>query len=279
MLRDVIGFLICPHCGGDLSLAGGSVRCPNHHAFDVARHGYLSLLPGDAHTGTADTPGMITARESFLDAGHFATVAGEVAARAEGSSGRTPGCIVDLGAGTGYYLAAVLERMPERSGLALDISKHALRRAARAHPRAGAVACDVWRALPVRTGVATLVLNVFAPRNGAEIKRILSPDGTLVIAAPTPSHVRELVGALKLLTVDESKERRLDETIGRYFVPEGRSTCEFTMSLRHEDVEALVAMGPSAWHVDPASLSDAIDTLPDPMPVTASVTVTAYRYR
>ena len=62
MLRDVIEFLMCPHCRGDLALAGGSVRCPNDHAFDVARQGYVSLLPGDAHTGTADTPSISIVR-------------------------------------------------------------------------------------------------------------------------------------------------------------------------------------------------------------------------
>lgn len=57
MLRDVIEFLICPHCGGDLTLAGISVRCPNDHAFDVARHGYVSLLPERSHTGEPLWPG------------------------------------------------------------------------------------------------------------------------------------------------------------------------------------------------------------------------------
>jgi 23S rRNA (guanine745-N1)-methyltransferase len=279
VLRDVIEFLICPHCGGDLALAGTSVRCPNDHAFDVARHGYVSLLPRGAHTGTADTPAMVRARRTFLNAGHYAPIAREVAEEAERSGVRSAGCIVDLGAGTGSYLAAVLERLPHRSGLALDISKYALRRAARAHPRAGAVACDVWRALPVRTGATSVVLNVFAPRNGAEIKRILHPEGTLIVVAPTAGHLGELVSALKLLTVDEDKEQRLDQALGRHFEPDRRSTSEFSMSLRHEDVEALVMMGPSAWHVDPTSLRTSIYTLPDPMPVTASVTVTAYRPR
>src|SRR5688572_30940209 len=45
--------------------------------------------------------------------------------------GLPPGCILDLGAGTGWYLARVLDRLPGRIGLALDLSKHALRRAAR----------------------------------------------------------------------------------------------------------------------------------------------------
>src|SRR5688572_20694208 len=124
--------------------------------------------------------------------------------------GLPPGCILDLGAGTGWYLARVLERLPGRQGLALDLSKHALRRAARAHPRIGAVACDAWAPLPLRDGVAALVLSVFAPRDGAEIARVLRPGGALVVVTPTDRHLEPLVSKLGLLTVDERKEERID---------------------------------------------------------------------
>jgi 23S rRNA (guanine745-N1)-methyltransferase len=56
-----------------------------------------------------------------------------------------------------------------------------------------------------------------------------------------------------------------------------RDTCEFAMSLGHDDVLALVGMGPSAWHVDAAVVSDRVSELPAPVRVTASVTVTSYR--
>ena len=58
------------------------------------------------------------------------------------------GPLLDLGAGTGQYLAHVLERLPGEVGLALDVSKYASRRAAKAHPRASAVLADAWQALP-----------------------------------------------------------------------------------------------------------------------------------
>ncbi len=90
---------------------------------------------------------MVQARADFLAVGHFASLADDLARAADevAGSGRVPGCLVDVGAGTGYYLGAVLGRLPERAGLALDISKFAVRKAARAHPRIGAVACDAWR--------------------------------------------------------------------------------------------------------------------------------------
>ncbi|MDP9135674.1 MAG: 23S rRNA methyltransferase, partial [Actinomycetota bacterium] len=71
MLADVIDLLRCPHCGGALELDGGTGRCAAGHSFDVARQGYLNLLPGDARTGTADTATMVRARAQFLAAGHY----------------------------------------------------------------------------------------------------------------------------------------------------------------------------------------------------------------
>src|SRR6185436_12546810 len=105
-------------------------------------------------------------RCAFLASGHFAPLI-EAVAQAANS-----GLIVDLGAGPGHYLAEVLKRHDAAQGLAFDVSKPALRRAARAHPRAGAVLADTWGPLPVADAAAALILNVFAPRNGAEFRRV-----------------------------------------------------------------------------------------------------------
>jgi 23S rRNA (guanine745-N1)-methyltransferase len=302
MLDDALDLLACPHCAGALARSGGSVTCANGHAFDVARSGYLSLLPGDAKLGSADTAGMVAAREAFLGAGHFGPLAealageaeralGDQAERALGGRaervlgdraqralgdraerpGLSPGCIIDLGAGTGWYLARLLDRLPDRIGLALDLSKHALRRAARAHPRIAAVACDAWRPLPVRDSVADLVLSVFAPRNGPEIARVLRPGGALVVVTPTERHLAELVEQLGLLTVDERKRERLAAALDAHLVLERRHEHEWALELTPADAANAVAMGPSARHATRAETGTAAT------PVTASVTISTYR--
>ncbi|WP_242454733.1 putative RNA methyltransferase [Bailinhaonella thermotolerans] len=271
MLSDVVGVLICPVCSAGLEPRGGSLGCVNGHRFDIARQGYVNLLTGAPHTGTADTPEMVRAREAFLSAGHFAPLAEAVADAVPYG----PGLVVDAGAGTGYYLAEVLDRRPEAAGLALDVSKHALRRAARAHERAGAVVWDVWRPLPIRDGAATAVINVFAPRNGPEFRRVLGPGGVLVVVTPTPGHLRELVGRLGLLSVDERKEARTAAALSG-FAPRRRRLTEFPVRLARADVAAVVLMGPSAWHVDPGRLGEDVAALPEPLEVTASFHVSEY---
>ncbi|MEU8926847.1 putative RNA methyltransferase [Kitasatospora sp. NPDC048545] len=282
MLQDIERYLACPLCAQALTRHDRSLRCPAGHSFDLAKQGYVSLLAGDAHTGTGDTAEMVAARADFLAAGHYRPIADALAeaaaeAAAEAPADEPDGLVADLGAGTGHYLAHVLDALPDRVGAALDISKYALRRAAKAHPRIGAVVCDAWRPLPLRDASAELMLNVFAPRNGPEIRRVLRPGGTLLLVSPTARHLRELVDALGLLSVDEEKQRRIDEKLGPYLTPAGRREVEFTLRLGAQDVRTVVGMGPSAWHTDPERLGAALARLPDPVEVTASVTLAAYR--
>lgn len=287
VLDDALHLLACPHCAGALSRSGGSVACANGHAFDVARSGYLSLLAGDAQLGSADTAEMVAARAEFLGSGHFEPLAEALADEAERALGGPaeaplageaermalqPGCVLDLGAGTGWYLARILDRLPDRPGLALDLSKYALRRAARAHPRIAAVACDAWRPLPVRGEIAALVLSVFAPRNGAEIARVLRPGGALVVVTPTERHLGELVEALGLLTVDERKDERLEAALDPHLDLERRIEREWSLSLEPADLLNAVAMGPSARHHKPEEPAGHT-------PATASLAISTYRRR
>jgi 23S rRNA (guanine745-N1)-methyltransferase len=277
VLADVLEYLRCPHCSAELVLSGALVRCETGHSFDVARHGYVSLLTGAPRPGSGDTAAMVAAREAFLDAGHFDPLAAALVEHARGASAE--GCVLDLGAGTGVQLAAVLDALPGRHGLALDVSRHALRRAARAHPRIGAVGGDIWGELPVRSAAAALVLNVFAPRNGEEIARVMARDARLVVVTPTPRHLEELIGPLGLLSVDSRKDERLDRELGARLEIVSREEREWRMTLGAGDLEALVMMGPSAFHTKQAELRARIEALPERVAASASVTLTLCRRR
>lgn len=278
MLADVVGLLACPHCGTAMELHERTLRCRAGHGFDVARQGYVNLLPGDARTGTADTAAMVAARAAFLGAGLFAPLTAAIAAAAA-AAGPPPGGVVDLGAGTGHHLAAVLEALPGREGLALDLSKHAARRAARAHPRMAAAVCDAWRPLPLRDGVAALVLSVFAPRDGAELARVLAPDGAALIVTPLPAHLHDLVESLGLLRVDDRKPERLARRLGAHLSLEAEHVHHHDLVLDHDQVAAVVAMGPSAHHVDPRGLGARIAALATPVHTSVAVRIGRYRRR
>jgi 23S rRNA (guanine745-N1)-methyltransferase len=184
--------------------------------------------------------------------------------------------VVDLAGGTGYYLAPVLDALPGQAGLCVDLAAPALRRAARAHPRAAAIGADAWRSLPLAEGSAALVLSVFGPRNAAEISRILAPGGTVIVAAPGTAHLEELREPIGIIGVEADKSRRIADAFGGY-EPGGEADVRFRLGLEHASLAALVAMGPSARHIAPETLTARIRAMPSPFMVTADVRVRAFR--
>ncbi len=277
MLADIVDVLRCPVCGRPLDRRAGALACAVGHSFDVAREGYVNLLVGSAVPGTADTAAMVAARADLLGAGHYRPLAESVAATARDLvPGDARGVVCDVGAGTGHYLSTVLDALPGRSGLALDISKYAARAAARADPRIGAAVCDTWKALPVRDGTCALVLDIFAPRNPPEMRRVLSDRGAIVVVTPTGRHLEEVRDSLGLVAIDDRKDARLRDGF-RGVLPETSSrTLEWTMTLTRADVRALVEMGPSARHVSAEDLSSRIGDLVEPAVVTGSTNITVY---
>jgi 23S rRNA (guanine745-N1)-methyltransferase len=244
------------------------------HTFDIARHGYAGLLTGTRAT-SGDDATMVQARERFLSAGAFAPIR-EVAARLAADAMCGQAAVVDVGCGTGYYLAGVLDQLPGARGLGLDTSVRALRSAARAHERGAAAAWDVFRPLPLVDGAADAVLNVFAPRNSAEFHRVLRPTGRLIVVRPTPRHLAELRGRLPaMVTIDPSKEQRLHRALDPFFEA-ATEQVEYSATLSRLDALDLVAMTPSARHVSRADLNDG-RFLPDQ--VTVSVLATGYQPR
>jgi 23S rRNA (guanine745-N1)-methyltransferase len=275
MIDLVVDDLICPHCGGELRVNGASLICSRGHTANVARQGYVSLLGRDSGTHTADSPEMVAARQRIHEANLFEPAMSALGSAIENPSlSEVPGLILDLGSGPGTYLQRALDLMPERRGLAIDNSKFAARRAARCHPRAAAVVADVWDGLPVSTAAAAVVINVFAPRNGEEIARVLAPGGRLIILTPEPDHLSEIVGPLGMISVDPDKEERLERSIAAVPGSSTESQVRWQMELSRQQVADLVAMGPSAGRMAPDEASQALDSLSYPLGVTGAVRVT-----
>jgi 23S rRNA (guanine745-N1)-methyltransferase len=276
VLSDVVELLRCPHCRLEMQLHGRVLRCASGHCFDVARQGYVNLLPARPGTGTGDTSAMIAARTAFLTGNHYAPFADAVAAatsdRPDSSSG--PGVtsgepIAEIGAGTGYYLAHALRRR-DGVGVAIDVSTAAARRAAHAHERIGSVVADAWTSLPLADACLGAAVVAFAPRSGGELARVVRPGGRLVVLVPAADHLTELRTCLGLLDVDPRKAERLAAALGEGFREETNSTIRWTTELDHDAVRHLVLMGPNALHQDDVRLTASIAALPERTPVTVS---------
>ncbi|MET4061881.1 23S rRNA (guanine745-N1)-methyltransferase [Arthrobacter sp. UYP6] len=272
--------LLCPICRGTLSHDEGgqaaSLTCPQGHRYDAARQGYFNLLTGSGTKFSADTAEMVQARVDFLAAGHYRPLARELAQLVAQAA---PGArtVLDAGAGTGYYLDSVREALPAADAVALDISKFALRRAARALPAAYCLVWDVWRPLPLADASVDVVLNVFAPRNAPEFRRVLRADGVLAVVTPRPRHLEEIRSLAGMLDIGAEKENRVIDAVDPYFRPEAIRHCEYRMDLTAADIRNVALMGPSARHLDRNSLRDNLAELPETLPVTASFSLQVFR--
>jgi 23S rRNA (guanine745-N1)-methyltransferase len=274
VIDQVLPALRCPMCSGGLARFDNAVGCSSGHRFDVARQGYVSLLGPRSRTDTGDTAEMVAARADFLARGHYAPIADAIVGALSDRVADQP-LVVEIGAGTGYYLGAALDALSGARGIALDASARAARRAA-ADPRIGSVVADAWAVLPIRDHVADAVLSVFAPRNPSQLARILTSSGRLVVVAPNTDHLGELIEPLGMLNVGADKDRKLAVGLSPYFAPAGSRALSYQLRLGVDDLRNLVLMGPAAQHVRRDQLAASLDDQPVLTQATVSVTVSCW---
>jgi len=234
------------------------MRCERGHSFDVARQGYVSLVTGSRPMG--DTADMVRARTAFLDSGIYAPIA-QMLTEAIPSDSRL---LADLGGGTGWYAAYILERIPTLDGVLIDVSSHAAKVAARAHPRLKVATADLWKFIPLADESVEVATVVFAPRNPVEIRRILTPGGMCLVVTPQPNHLAELRSAYPMVTIEPEKESRLLDQFSAFHVGE-TSFLEYDRLFSPEDIAHVISMGPSAFHQSRPPTAD------HPLDVTISV--------
>lgn len=184
--------LRCPIDGSTLTRNDKSWRCAIGHSYDVAREGYVHLLPvqNKRSKDPGDSKDMIAARRRFLSAGYYAPIA-----RALGETllpyVKVPRSCMDAGCGEGYYLRELQATGMPLSVLGLDISKWAVQAAAKLDKSATWVVGSNAN-LPVVSGSLDCVLLLFGFPVYAEFARVLKPDGLLVQIDTGEQHLREL---------------------------------------------------------------------------------------
>jgi SAM-dependent methyltransferase len=248
------------------------LRCPRGHAYDVAREGHVTLLPSRRRPAPGDDAAMVAARTAVLDGGHFRALTDSLAQIATAGE---PRVVLDVGAGTGHHLAAVLDLLPGAVGIALDASRAALRRASRVHPRIASVRADVWQSVPLIDATVDLALNVFAPRHPAELARVLRAGSMLVVATPAPQHLHELA-ALHRVRIAPRKSEQLRRQLAPLFVLLGVRRIAWQIRATRAEAAAIVSMGPAAHHLTAAG-HRRLASLPEPCTVTAAVDVHMFR--
>lgn len=185
---------LCPVCKSPLQKTEHTYRCVNGHSFDVAKSGYVNLLPsgGSGHHG--DDKLMVRARRDFLNAGYYdplsAALCEEVLRFLPSHS-----VLLDAGCGEGKYTVDLLHALDNNGKsvevIGIDISKDALiyaaKRSSSLHLAAASSA-----ALPLRDASIDCILNVFSPLILGEFSRVLKSPGILVRVIPLEDHLWDL---------------------------------------------------------------------------------------
>lgn len=277
MLPASRALLLCPVCRSPFTPESGNtvLACAAGHSFDAAKQGYFNFLTGKGTVFEADSADMVAARHDFLAAGHYRPLADALAGLAAPFLAGPAPAVLDAGTGTGHYLRAVLDRVPA-AAVGLDISKFALRRAARLNPEAANLVADVWQPLPVADAAVDVVAVVFAPRNAPEFARVLRPGGRLIVVTPRPGHLAEIAGQAGLLGIEPAKDERLAAALAGHFRAMAGEDLEVALELSPADVVNLAHMGPAGHHLTREALAETRASLPGRTAVTARFRINVF---
>ncbi|MEC9306148.1 MAG: methyltransferase domain-containing protein, partial [Pseudomonadota bacterium] len=201
--RSPFQALACPLDGEPLHLEGGTWRCASNHSFDVAKQGYVNLLPVQQKRSTdpGDSKAMVAARQRFLAAGEYAPIAEALSQAVMSHADQTQAetyCCLDAGCGEGYYLRQLAHNVPELQALSLlglDISKWAVQSAAKQDDKQAPICRWVVGSnaqLPVQSASVDSVLCMFGFPVYSEFARVLKTGGQLIQVDAGPQHLREL---------------------------------------------------------------------------------------
>jgi 23S rRNA (guanine745-N1)-methyltransferase len=246
--------LRCPICRLGLDARAGALACPNRHSFDLAREGYVNLLPGNRRRRAdgGDHLEQLRHRTTFLDAGHFDFITSEIAQRlwhARAMSAVSGLYVLDAGCGTGHHLAGIAKALGAgTTTLGLDISAAAARMAARRRSDMAFAVADLWASWPLHDASIDIVLNIFAPRNFAETARVLRPGGWLALVYPETNHLIELRRRYRLLGQQSQKEKRYSEAASRTIGLAAVTRIVCRTVLAPDAVHDIILMGPNARH-------------------------------
>jgi len=187
--------LLCPvrNCGTPLIREERALRCPRGHSFDVARSGYCNLLqPQDRkskHPG--DPKEAVLARRRFLEAGHADFLRTALLETFDALALPRRPAVLDVGCGEGFFLGS-LAREREIEGHGIDLSAPAIDLAARRWPGPSWLVVNADRTLPFANASFDLALSLTARRNAPELRRVLKPEGRLLVAIPGEDDLIEL---------------------------------------------------------------------------------------
>ncbi|ENM5917592.1 23S rRNA (guanine(745)-N(1))-methyltransferase [Vibrio mimicus] len=240
--------LLCPLCEQPLTLNQNTFSCVHRHQFDVAKEGYVNLMPVQ-HKRSKD-PGdnkeMTQARRRFLQTGHYAPMREKVAELCQKYLTGHQQTLLDIGCGEGYYtdfFAKALHKQDDSAQtFGLDISKVAIRYAAKRYPECQFAVASSHR-LPFAEQSIDGVIRIYAPCKDTELERCVKVGGVVITVTPAARHLYQFKqGIYDQVRLHEEQPEAL---AGFELVEECK--LHYPMTLSGAEAADLLQMTPFAW--------------------------------
>lgn len=238
---------ICPICKNALKLDNRSLKCINKHCFDLAKEGYVNLLPVNSKKSKdpGDNSKMMVARRAFLETKHYLPLAKKLAEIVENISGNTPMTVLDIGCGEGYYTGLIKSHNTSVHMLGLDISKVAVRYASKRYKDVHFCVASAYD-LPVENKAIDILLRVFAPSSASELQRVVKDDGFLITVTPGERHLYQL----REVIYKDVRNHFEETALVQGFKLENSINLKYSLSLKDLDtVLHLLDMTPFGWKI------------------------------
>ncbi|EKO3990815.1 23S rRNA (guanine(745)-N(1))-methyltransferase [Vibrio fluvialis] len=238
----------CPLCQQPLSLTERTYACENRHQFDVAKEGYVNLMP--AHHKRSKDPGdnkeMMQARRRFLEAGHYDPMRDQIVVLCAQALQGSQHQLLDIGCGEGYYTTYVANALqaqnPQAQTYGLDISKIAVRYAAKRYTNCEFTVASSHR-LPFADASLDGILRIYAPCKAEELQRCVRNNGAVITVTPAARHLYQFKqGIYQDVRLHEEQPEIIDG-----FELETQQKLNYMMTLSGEEAFDLLQMTPFAW--------------------------------
>jgi 23S rRNA (guanine745-N1)-methyltransferase len=166
--------------------------CAAGHSFDRSRDGYVNLLqPQDRRSrNPGDSKAAVQARRRLHDRGVASVTYQGIATSLAPKQGEV---LLDVGCGEGFY-AGSLARDFQIDAHGTDLSVFAIQAAAKRYKSCGWVVANADRFLPYADHSFDIVSSITARLHPTDFRRILRPEGRLLVAVPAPEDLMELRG-------------------------------------------------------------------------------------
>lgn len=247
---------ICPLCQTSFHKTNNTQICVNNHHFDIAKEGYLNLLPVNAkHSkNPGDNKEMMNARRSFLNSDSYLPLAEKVTELINDLlADKKQAQFLDLGCGEGYYTNILANTLPEYFQInALDISKVAIRYAAKRNKNINFCVASAYN-VPLADNSLDLLLRIYAPSLDSELQRLIKQGGYLVTVTPAPRHLFQLREKIYEHVNEHAQEN--DAPAG--FVKTKQINLAYPLKITEAQIlQDLINMTPFAWKFNPQIMSD-----------------------